>query len=172
MAPDKEQQARLTFLAEAETYFGDIEGVLLGLKTAENRPGQIDIAMRAAHSVKGTAGMMGFGELSQAAHHLEDAFKILRARQLPVDTELETLLLKGVDCLRHVRQHYQEQKPVSPQWLADDINPVFNQLNQRLGELTPEDEARLLSEENEVNLDFVIFTTSVDDTLELSLIHI
>lgn len=166
MAIDKEQQARLTFLAEAETYFGDIEGVLLDLKTAMDRPSQIDIAMRAAHSVKGTAAMMGFVELSHTAHHLEDAFKILRARQLPVDMPLETLLLQGVDCLRHIRQHYQDKRPIDPQWLDNEVNPIFGQLNQRLGELTPEDEARLLSEENEVNLDFVIFTTSVDDTLE------
>ncbi|MEM9976170.1 MAG: hybrid sensor histidine kinase/response regulator [Cyanobacteria bacterium P01_D01_bin.2] len=166
MALDKEQQARLTFLAEAETYFGEIETVLLGLKTADDHAAQINIAMRAAHSVKGTAGMMGFVVLSQVAHNLEDAFKILRARQLSVDTHLETLLLQGVDCLRTVRQQYHDQQPVDQQWVANDVNPIFAQLNQRLGDLTPDDEARLLSEDNNENLDFVIFTTSVDDTLE------
>lgn len=166
MALDKEQQARLTFLTEAETYFGEIEAVLLGLKTAEDRTDQINIAMRAAHSVKGTAGMMGFDVLSQVAHNLEDSFKILRARQLSVDTHLETLLLQGVDCLRTARQHYQEQQPIAPTWLASHAEPIFTQLKHRLGELTPEDEAKLLSEDNEVNLDFVIFTTSVEDTLE------
>ncbi len=166
MALDKEQQARLTFLTEAETYFGEIEAVLLGLKTTEDRTSQINIAMRAAHSVKGTAGMMGFDVLSHVAHNLEDSFKILRARQLSVDTHLETLLLQGVDCLRTARQHYQDQQPIVPNWLASHAEPIFVQLKQRLGELTPEDEAKLLSEDNEVNLDFVIFTTSVEDTLE------
>ncbi|MEM9264983.1 MAG: hybrid sensor histidine kinase/response regulator [Cyanobacteria bacterium P01_F01_bin.13] len=166
MALDKEQQARLTFLAEAETYFGEIEAVLLGLKTAADRLSQIDIAMRAAHSVKGTAGMMGFSVLSQIAHSLEDSFKILRARQLSVDTHLETLLLQGVDCLRTARQHYNDQQPFAPQWLTDHVEPIFAQLNERLGDLTPEDEARLLSEDNDQNLDVVIFTTSVEDTLE------
>ncbi|MDV3352266.1 hybrid sensor histidine kinase/response regulator [Leptothoe sp. LEGE 181152] len=166
MELDKEQQARLTFLAEAETYFEEIETVLLGLKTADDRLGEINIAMRAAHSVKGTAGMMGFVELSQVAHQLEDAFKILRARRLSVDTSLETLLLQGVDCLRTVRQHYQQQLPIDSQWLATDIEPIFKKLNQHLGDLTPEDEARLLSEDNDENLDVMIFTTSVEDCLE------
>ena len=166
MALDKEQQARLTFLTEAETYFGEIETVLLGLKTADDQADQINIAMRAAHSVKGTAGMMGFVVLSQVAHNLEDSFKILRARQLSVDTHLETLLLQGVDCLRIVRQQYHDQQPIDQQWVANDVEPIFAQLNQRLGDLTPDDEARLLSEDNNANLDFVIFTTSVDDTLE------
>lgn len=166
MKLDKEQQARLTFLAEAETYFEEIETVLLGLKTADDRLSQINIAMRAAHSVKGTAGMMGFVELSQVAHELEDSFKILRARRLSIDTSLETLLLQGVDCLRAVRQHHQDQQPIDPQWLATDIEPVFTKLNDYLGDLTPEDEARLLSEDNDENLDVVIFTTSVEDCLE------
>ncbi|NEP61797.1 MAG: hybrid sensor histidine kinase/response regulator, partial [Symploca sp. SIO2G7] len=165
MTLDKEQQARRTFLAEAENYFGEIETVLLGLKTTDDRASQINTAMRAAHSVKGTAGMMGFVVLSQVAHNLEDSFKILRARQLSVDTHLETLLLQGLDCLRMVHQRYQSQQPIASQWLVNDVDPIFAQLNQRLGDLTPEDEARLLSEDNNENLDFVIFTTSVDDTL-------
>ncbi|MGD1857495.1 MAG: response regulator [Leptolyngbyaceae cyanobacterium] len=166
MELDKEQQARLTFLAEAEIYFEEIETVLLGLKTADDRLSQINIAMRAAHSVKGTAGMMGFTVLSQVAHQLEDSFKILRARRLSVDTSLETLLLQAVDCLRAVRHYYHDDLPIEPQWLTTDVDPVFAELNQRLGDLTPEDEARLLSEENDINLDIVIFTTSVEDCIE------
>ncbi|MEM9907067.1 MAG: Hpt domain-containing protein, partial [Cyanobacteria bacterium P01_D01_bin.44] len=166
MALDKEQQARLAFLSEAETYFGEIESVLLALKTADDRSTQINVAMRAAHSVKGTAGMMDFSALSQVAHRLEDSFKILQARQLSMDTHLETLLLQGVDCLRTVRQRYYEQQPVGSQWLATHVNPVFEQLHQRLGDLTPEDEARLLSEEAEEDLDVIIFTTSVEDCLD------
>ncbi|MEM8807436.1 MAG: hybrid sensor histidine kinase/response regulator [Cyanobacteria bacterium P01_G01_bin.38] len=166
MALDKEQQARLTFLSEAETYFGEIESVLLALKTADDRSTQINVAMRAAHSVKGTAGMMNFSALSQVAHRLEDSFKILQARQLSMDTHLETLLLQGVDCLRTVRQRHYEQQPVGPQWLATHVDPVFEQLHQRLGDLTPEDEARLLSEETDEDLDVIIFTTSVEDCLD------
>ena len=166
MALDKEQRARLTFLAEAETYFGQIEAALLAIKTADDRSNQINIALRAAHSIKGTAGMMGFTVLSQVAHKLEDSFKILWARQISVDTSLETLLLQGVDCLRAVRQHYYDGQPTQPQWLATHAEPIFEQLNQCLGELTPADEARLLSEEADENLDFIIFTTSVEDCLE------
>ncbi|MEM9978604.1 MAG: chemotaxis protein CheA, partial [Cyanobacteria bacterium P01_D01_bin.2] len=166
MALDKEQRARLTFLTEAETYFGQIEAALLAIKTADDRSSQVNIALRAAHSIKGTAGMMGFTALSQVAHKLEDSFKILWARQISVDTSLETLLLQGVDCLRAVRQHYYDGQPTQPQWLAIHAEPIFEQLNQCLGELTPADEARLLSEEADENLDFIIFTTSVEDCLE------
>ncbi len=166
MAVDKEQQARLAFLAAAETYFGPIEAVLLALKSADDLSSQLNIAMRAAHSIKGTAGMMNFGGLSQIAHRLEDAFKILQVRQLTIDNTLETLLLKGVDCLRTVRQRHIEGQPVDAEWLASQIDPVLTELHQRLGDLTPEEEAQLLSEEVDENLDVIIFTTSVEDCLD------
>ena len=166
MKVDKAQQARLTFLTEAETYFEQIEAVLLSLKTADDRSNQINIAMRAAHSVKGTAAMMGFFCLSQIAHSLEDYFKILQARQLPIDSHLETLLLQVVDCLRMVRLRHCQELSVEPRWLAIYVEPILAQLNQRLGELTSEDEAWLLSTEAEEDLDVVIFTTSVEDCLD------
>ncbi len=166
MALDKEQQARLTFLAEAETYFAQIEAVLLALKTTDDLSSQLNIAMRAAHSIKGTAGMMDFGPLSQVAHRLEDAFKILQARQLRVDDTLETLLLRGVDCLRTVRQRHADGQPIESEWLASQIASAFTDLQERLGDLTPEEEARLLSEETDENLGVIIFTTSVGDCLD------
>ena len=166
MAADKEQQARVHFLAEAESYFGQVETAVLNLRTAADRVEQINIAMRAAHSVKGTAGMMSFNELSRVAHKLEDCFKILQARQLGMDTALETLLLQGVDCMRTLRQSYYQGEPLAADWFTVQVEPIFAQLSQGLGELTPEDEARLLSEEADENLDFVIFNTSVEDCLD------
>ncbi len=165
MAIDKEQQARLTFLAEAETYFAQIEAVLLALKTTDDLSSQLNIAMRAAHSIKGTAGMMDFGALSQVAHRMEDAFKILQARQLRIDDTLETLLLRGVDCLRTVRQRRADGQPIESEWLASQMASAFTELHERLGDLTPEEEARLLSEETDENLGVIIFTTSVEDCL-------
>ncbi|MGB3671411.1 MAG: hybrid sensor histidine kinase/response regulator [Phormidesmis sp.] len=166
MAIDKEQQARLTFLAEAETYFAQIEAVLLALKTTDDLSSQLNIAMRAAHSIKGTAGMMGFGALAQVAHRMEDAFKILQARQLRIDDTLETLLLRGVDCLRTVRQRHADGQPIESEWLTSQIASAFTELHERLGDLTPEEEARLLSEEADENLGVIIFTTSVGDCLD------
>mgnify|MGYP001791319630 CR=1 FL=1 len=166
MELDKEQRAKLTFLSEAETYFEQIEAVVLSLEAVEDRPSQLNIAMRAAHSVKGAAGMMGFTQISQAAHHLEESFKILQARDLSVDDSLSTLLLQGIDCLRAIRLRRHQGKPVESAWLASHVDPVFDRLQQQLGELTPKDEARLLSAESDEDLDVVVFTTTVEDYLE------
>ena len=77
---DTEQQIRLNFLDEAEEYFDNMETNLLGLADTVVDIQKIDIILRAAHSIKGGAAMMGFGNLSKIAHRLEDFLKILRVR--------------------------------------------------------------------------------------------
>ncbi len=159
---DTEQQVRLNFLEEAEEYFEQIETILLNLATADDRPQQLDAALRAAHSIKGSAGMMGFMPLSQVAHRMEDSFKILRARLIEIDTELETLLLQGVDCLRAVRQCHCDNIPVDDAWINERATPIFEQLHARLGDVTEADENQLLADNEDVDITVVMFSSGVD----------
>ncbi|MBE9029098.1 hybrid sensor histidine kinase/response regulator [filamentous cyanobacterium LEGE 11480] len=162
---DTEQQVRLNFLEEAEEYFEQLETILLNLATAEDRPQQLDAALRAAHSIKGSAGMMGFMPLSQVAHHLEDSFKILRARQIEIDTGLETLLLQGIDCLRAVKHCHYEEIPVDDAWMNERATPIFDQLRDRLGSVTEADENTLLAANEDIDITTVMFTSGVDGAL-------
>lgn len=158
---DTEQQVRLNFLEEAEEYFEQIENILLELATAEDGPQQLDAALRAAHSIKGSAGMMGFMPLSQVAHRLEDSFKILRARMMEIDTEIETLLLQGVDCLRTVKQMHYDEIPVDDAWMTANAAPIFEGLHDRLGDVTEADENQLLAANEDVDITTVMFTSGV-----------
>ncbi len=162
---ETEQQVRLNFLEEAEEYFEQLESILLNLATAEDRPQQLDAALRAAHSIKGSAGMMGFMPLSQVAHRLEDSFKILRARLITIEPELETLLLQGVDCLRAVKQCHYEGVSVDEQWMHDRATPIFDQLRDRLGDVTENDENTLLAANEDVDITIVMFTSGVEGAL-------
>src|SRR5690242_11743570 len=77
MSQDKEREIQLQFLEEAQEYLDTIESVLLGLAGSHIDGQQMDAVLRAAHSVKGGAGMMGYQTLSQLAHRLEDSFKVM-----------------------------------------------------------------------------------------------
>jgi two-component system, chemotaxis family, sensor histidine kinase and response regulator PixL len=162
---DTEQQVRLNFLEEAEEYFEQLESILLNLATADDRPQQLDAALRAAHSIKGSAGMMGFMPLSQVAHRLEDSFKILRARLIEIDTELESLLLAGVDGLREVKQYHYDGQTVDDDWLQGRMGPIFDQLRARLGDVTEADENTLLAADEDVDITIVMFTSGVEGAL-------
>jgi chemosensory pili system protein ChpA (sensor histidine kinase/response regulator) len=75
MVQDKELEIRLQFLEEATEYLNTIESGMLGLASAQADNQRMDAVLRAAHSIKGGAAMMGFQTLSHLAHRLEDFLK-------------------------------------------------------------------------------------------------
>ncbi|NJL84240.1 MAG: hypothetical protein HC890_17365 [Chloroflexaceae bacterium] len=122
---DREQQVKLNFLEEAEAYYDRMESALLGGRQGDGDASNLDEVLRAAHSIKGGAAMMGFTPLSRVAHRLEDFLKILRARHglAPLATDLETLLLQGVDSLRRVNQQHRLGRVVEESWLEREVYP-------------------------------------------------
>jgi two-component system, chemotaxis family, sensor histidine kinase and response regulator PixL len=162
---DTEQQVKISFLEEAEEYFEQLESVLLDLGTTDQKRSQLDLALRAAHSLKGSAGMMGFMALSQVAHRLEDCFKILRAREMDLDEVLESLLLAGVDSLRSITAQYRSQETVADEVLVQQAMPILEGLRDRLGEVTDADETVLLADNENMDVGLLIFSNGVEETL-------
>lgn len=166
MSDDKELQVRLQFLEEAGEYLDTIESGLLELGSGGVNSQQMDGVLRAAHSIKGGAAMMGFLSLSHLAHRLEDFFKVLKVgKSQAVDGDLETTLLSTVDFLRQIITANRQQQEVAPQWLETTVNPVFQYLHDRLGDPQPEDAAALLSAEMGEDMSTLIFETEVEELL-------
>ena len=167
MSQDKEREIQLQFLEEAQEYLDTIESVLLGLADNHIDGQQMDAVLRAAHSVKGGAGMMGYQTLSQLAHRLEDSFKVLKAQRnsLEIDDSLESLLLAAVDRLRQVLTLNRQGANVDEQWLATVGNPVFEKLHERLGDPVADDAATMLGAEDGTNVAALLFETEVEGCL-------
>ncbi|MBC7883763.1 MAG: hybrid sensor histidine kinase/response regulator [Anaerolineae bacterium] len=161
-----EWTVRLQFLDEAQEYLRTIEAVLLASKNASVEVSRIDAALRAAHSIKGGAGMMGFMQLSEASHRLEDAFKIIRARRTVLDTDLQSLLLSGVDTLGQIASQNGKGTEVDADWFASRAEPIFASLRERLGEVSMDDEARLIDEDDPQAVLRVLFETEVEGCLQ------
>ncbi|NEP56509.1 MAG: response regulator [Symploca sp. SIO2G7] len=168
MTQDKELEIKLQFLEEAQDYLDTIESVLLGKMSSHIDPTQMDAVLRAAHSVKGGAGMMGFGTLSQLAHRLEDSFKVLKQERnsISIDAELESLLLTAVDRLRQVLTLNRQGTDVDEQWLTRVGNPVFEELHQRLGDPVVDDASTMLGAEEGTNVAALLFQTEVEGCLK------
>lgn len=167
-----EQQLRLNFLAEAEDCLNQAESVLLHLTQLQTQQGdikeQLDLALRAIHSIKGGAGMMGFSTLSKAAHRLEDFLKIVRLHyhSTPTSTQVESLLLASIDGLRMMVELHSQGKEIEESWLKKTLEPIFEQLRQNLGELTPEDEQRLLAEKNQTSEALLLFCEGAEPVVD------
>ncbi|MFB2981014.1 response regulator [Microseira sp. BLCC-F43] len=167
MSQEKELQIKRQFLEEAQDYLGTLEAVVLGLAERQVETEKINAALRAAHSIKGGAGMMGFGVLSHLAHRLEDSLKVLKTQKnLQIDPQLEELLLAGVDCLRYAIAHNRQGHPPDPVWIATQADPVFEQLGQRLGEALAEDATTMLFPEDGQDAISLLFETEVEGCLQ------
>ncbi|MUL37058.1 hybrid sensor histidine kinase/response regulator [Gloeocapsopsis dulcis] len=164
MVKDKELEIRLSFLEEAQDYLNTIEtGIMVA--TAQQDRQQMDAVLRAAHSIKGGAAMMGFPILSDLAHRLEDFFKVLKTQQLLVDAELENLLLASVGCLRQAIAIYHQGNSIDEQWQENHTAPIFSQLQQRLGNVSSSNSPELLSPEDG-QMQALVFETEVEEYLQ------
>jgi chemosensory pili system protein ChpA (sensor histidine kinase/response regulator) len=168
MARDTEQEVKLYFLVEAQEYIDKLESGSIGLGTGKSDRQEIDALLRSAHSIKGGAAMMGFDTLSALAHQLEDFFKILKVGKNPevVNEELEQLLLSAIDRLRQVVAFDRQGKTVDEAWLTANVNPIFDNLHQRLGDWEPADETVLLSAEAGEDMVVLLFETEVEGCLQ------
>lgn len=167
MSYEKEQEIRRQFLDEAKTYLITLADSVHG--TAGHRADiqRMNAALRAAHSLKGGAAMMGFTCLSDLAHRLEDNLKVLKVESsLTIDSELEHLLSRAVQGLVGVVEFEQQQRAIDPHWLTQEIDPIFEQLRERLGEPQAETAASVLSLDHNQDLIPLLFETEVEGCLQ------
>ncbi|MEG3437967.1 hybrid sensor histidine kinase/response regulator [Pannus brasiliensis CCIBt3594] len=161
-----EQEMRLQFLDEAEEYIDTIETGILTLDP-EGDWQKWDTVLRAAHSIKGGAAMMGYQPLSDMAHHLEDFFKIIKAtRGQSVDSRVEADLLQGLDCSRRGISLYRNGTTIDPVWVAANFDPLLDRLRGALGELNEEIENDLLAADAGEDMAVFLFQTEVESCLE------
>lgn len=87
------------YLAESQENLRRLSQALLELERAGPGSAVLDEAFRAAHTIKGAAAMMGFGEVAELAHILEDRLEELRRPGSALDRDLVDELLLLVDRL-------------------------------------------------------------------------
>ena len=90
-----------TFFAESIEGLNHVEEALLGIEQSGHDKDALDSIFRAIHSMKGSAGSLGFGVIAELAHEMESVLDRLRQALMPVSADSTNVLLRGVDCLRN-----------------------------------------------------------------------
>ncbi len=163
---DQEWLVRLQFLEEAQEYLDTIESALLGLGEQKLTREAIDGILRAAHSIKGGAALMGFHELSQVAHRLEDFFKVLQGGRYEPEGELERLFLSAVDRMSQMLELYRERSGIDAGWLEANTQPLLDQLYDRLGDPTAADEQASLAADAGGDMGVMLFESEIGPCLD------
>lgn len=99
-----DERAREEFTSEAEELLDTLSRDLSELESQGKnvRPEVINKIFREVHSLKGLAGMLGFIEISDLSHNLEDMLDRLRMGKIEITRALIDLLYDSVDSLNRL----------------------------------------------------------------------
>jgi two-component system, chemotaxis family, sensor histidine kinase and response regulator WspE len=92
------------FRLEVEAQATILTNGLVAIETQSPSASELEALMRAAHSVKGAARIVGLDEAVGVAHAMEDSFVAAQKQALTLGTEQIDVLLRGVDFLRSLSQ--------------------------------------------------------------------
>lgn len=100
----EDDRAREEFTSEAEELLDTLSRDLVEFESQGKnvRPEVVNKIFREVHSLKGLAGMLGFVEIAELSHNLEDMLDKLRMGKIPIQKDLIDLLYDSVDGLNRL----------------------------------------------------------------------
>jgi len=100
----EDDRAREEFTSEAEELLDTLSRDLVEFESQGKnvRPELVNKIFREVHSLKGLAGMLGFGDISDLSHSLEDMLDRLRMGKIEITKDLIDLLYDSVDSLNRL----------------------------------------------------------------------
>ena len=100
----EDDRAREEFTSEAEELLDTLSRDLVEFESQGKnvRPELVNKIFREVHSLKGLAGMLGFGDISELSHSLEDMLDKLRMGKIEISKDLIDLLYDAIDSLNRL----------------------------------------------------------------------
>jgi len=123
------------FRAEVETHCAALSEGLLGLEHAPEDLGIIVPLMRAAHSVKGAARIVGIDAAVGVAHHMEDVLVRMQKGQERATRNRIDQLLEGTDFLLRISKVAEGDIPEWSAGHAGEVNAITTALSAPIAEI-------------------------------------
>lgn len=118
------------FIDETKEHLQSLNEQLLILEREPDNTDTINEIFRAAHSLKGMAGTMGYKRMQRLTHDMENVFSEIRNGKMTVKANLVDVLFKGLDSLESYLSNIQESGDEG----TDDNEDIIKQLNIILAE--------------------------------------
>lgn len=111
-----------------------METCLLALESTPGDRELLDAVFRAAHTVKGSAGVFGFDATVAFTHHVESLLDRMRSGEVPLDSPLSALLLLCSDHINTLIEPVTNDTPLSDECLARDAQLIAELLKYTVEE--------------------------------------
>ncbi len=98
----RDKEAVEIFVEESEEHLADVESDLLAIEKGGSLTDDdlVNKVFRAVHTVKGGAGFLGYENIKNLAHKLENVMGLIRSDQLKPDSVIISVFLAAVDSLQ------------------------------------------------------------------------
>ena len=116
------------FLDETNEHLQNLNTQILDLEQDPENADTINEIFRAAHSLKGMAGTMGYKRMQNLTHDMENVFSEVRNGNIKVQPEMIDVLFQCLDAL----QEYTDNIKNSADEGTNDNEPLIRQLNDIL----------------------------------------
>ena len=113
------------FIDESSEHLQSLSDCIMTLEKEPDNKDTINEVFRAAHSLKGMAGTMGFKRMQHLTHDMENVFQEVRSDKICVDSAMIDLLFK---CLDALDQYLENIKAASDEG-TDDNEMIIKELN-------------------------------------------
>ncbi|MFC7069920.1 ATP-binding protein [Halobaculum lipolyticum] len=114
------------FVRESEEGITELNNSMLALESDPDDPEAMDAIFRTAHTLKGNAAAMGFGDFSGLAHAMEDLLDEVRDGEMEVSGDLMDRLFEAVDLLDAMLGEIDEtgETTVDPTGVEEDLRTL------------------------------------------------
>lgn len=99
-----------TFFAEADELLVSMEDILLRMDDGEKDIEIVNEIFRAAHTIKGSAGMFGLNEIVEFTHMVENVLDLAREGKVTITADLLSILLSCRDHIALLVSNAKQQK--------------------------------------------------------------
>lgn len=131
------------FIDETKEHLQNLNEFLLVLEKEPDNEDTINEIFRAAHSLKGMAGTMGFKRMQRLTHDMENLFQEVRNGNITVSSKLVDILFRGLDALEGYLRNVQDTSDEGTEENEDIINGLNEVLSEGTGGQAKNDAAVL-----------------------------
>lgn len=149
------------FLDETNEHLQNLNTQILSLEQEPDNMDTINEIFRAAHSLKGMAGTMGYKRMQTLTHDMENVFSEVRNGNIKVKAGMIDILFQCLDALEEYNTNIRESSDEG----TNDNEPLIKQLNQILkGESADEEPAEAAPAAQEASPEPAAETGSADNS--------
>jgi two-component system chemotaxis sensor kinase CheA len=114
-----------TFVDETDEQLDGLVDTMLALENDLANQDELNEAFRLIHSIKGSAGIMGFQGITALTHQLESRFERFRSGSESLSEDIMGLVLRAIDFLRECNQRLRKGQALgSPASLLEELQAI------------------------------------------------